>query len=256
MLGKTQSKKTQRPNKSQNTTKESSHGCVLKNLMKESGILYIVATPIGNLGDMTLRALETLKSVDVVLSEDTRVTGHLLRHFEIAKPLVSFHEHTDREKAEKLIARLQAGENMALVTDAGTPGVSDPGNVLVALAIEAGIRAIPIPGASAIGAIVSVAGIDMQEFVFRGFPPHKKGRETFFRAVAESIIPVIYYESPHRVLKNLELLLSLAPEKKLVLGRELTKIFEEVVRGSVGEVKEYLEKKVGKMKGEFVILVY
>lgn len=220
------------------------------------GILYIVATPIGNLGDMTLRAIETLKSVDVVLSEDTRVTGNLLRHFEIKKPLVSFHEHTDKEKAEKLIARLVAGESMALVTDAGTPGVSDPGNVLVALAIEAGIRVVPIPGASAIGAIVSVAGIDMQQFVFKGFPPHKKGRETYFKAVIASELPVIYYESPHRVLKNLELLLLLAPEKNLVLGRELTKIFEEVVRGSVSEVKTYLESKAGKMKGEFVIVVY
>ena len=220
------------------------------------GILYIVATPIGNLGDMTLRALETLKSVDVVLSEDTRVTGNLLRHFDIKKPLVSFHEHTETEKAEKLIARMQAGENMALVTDAGTPGISDPGNVLVALAAAAGIRVVPIPGASALGAIVSVAGIDMREFVFLGLPPHKKGRETFFKKVMASDIPVIYYESPHRVLKNLELLMELAPDKNIILGRELTKIFEEVVRGSVSEVKTYLESKAGKMKGEFVIVVY
>ena len=220
------------------------------------GILYIVATPIGNLGDMTLRALETLKSVDVVLSEDTRVTGNLLRHFDIKKPLVSFHEHTETEKAEKLIARMQAGENMALVTDAGTPGISDPGNVLVALAAAAGIRVVPIPGASALGAIVSVAGIDMRELVFLGFPPHKKGRETFFKKVMASDIPVIYYESPHRVLKNLELLMELAPDKNIILGRELTKIFEEVVRGSVSEVKTYLESKAGKMKGEFVIVVY
>lgn len=224
--------------------------------MSESGILYIVATPIGNLGDMTLRALETLKSVDTVLSEDTRVTGNLLRHFEIKKPLVSFHEHTDADKAEKLIIRMQAGENMALVTDAGTPGISDPGNVLVARAIEAGVRVVPIPGANALGAIVSVAGIDMREFVFRGFPPHKKGRQTYFQVVADSVIPVIYYESPHRVIKNLELLLELAPEKKVILGRELTKIFEEVVRGSVSEVKQYLESKLGKTKGEFTIVAY
>ena len=220
------------------------------------GTLYIVATPIGNLGDMTLRAIETLKMVDTVLSEDTRVTGNLLRHFEIKKPLVSFHEHTEADKAEKLIERMQAGENMALVTDAGTPGISDPGNVLVALAAAVGIRVVPIPGASALGAIVSVAGIDMREFVFKGFPPHKKGRQTFFQAIAGSDMPVVYYESPHRVVKNLELLAELAPEKKLVLGRELTKIFEEVVRGSVGEVKMYLEGKVGKMKGEFTIIAY
>jgi len=205
---------------------------------------------------MTLRAIETLKTVDAVLSEDTRVTGHLLRHFEIKKPLVSFHEHTETDKAEKLIARLLAGENMALVTDAGTPGISDPGNVLVGMAVAAGVRVVPIPGANALGAIVSVAGIDLREFTFLGFPPHKKGRQTFFQTVAGSELPVIYYESPHRVIKNLELLAELAPEKKLVLGRELTKIFEEVVRGTVSEVKTYLESKAGKMKGEFVIVVY
>lgn len=225
-------------------------------IMNEPGILYIVATPIGNLGDMTLRALETLRSVDTVLSEDTRVTGHLLRHFEIKKPLISFHEHTDRDKADRLVASMLVGESMALVTDAGTPGISDPGNILVALAAQAGIRVVPIPGASALGAIVSVAGIDLHEFTFKGFPPHKKGRQTFFQSVADSTVPVIYYESPHRVIKNLELLLELAPNKKLVLGRELTKIFEEVVRGSVDEVKAYLEGKVGKMKGEFTIIVY
>lgn len=223
---------------------------------KESGILYIVATPIGNLGDITLRALETLKSVDAVLSEDTRVTGNLLRHFEIKKPLISFHEHTDREKVLKLVERLQEGESLALVTDAGTPGISDPGNVLVALAAEASIKVVPIPGVAALTALVSVAGIDMREFVFLGFPPHKKGRQTFFQSVSENEMPVIYYESPHRVLKNLELLMELSPQKNLVLGRELTKVFEEVVRGSVGEVKEYLESKPGKVKGEFTIIAY
>lgn len=222
----------------------------------DAGILYIVATPIGNLGDITLRALETLKNVDVVLSEDTRVTGNLLRHFEVHKPLISFHEHTEGDKALKLVERMLAGESMALVTDAGTPGISDPGNVLVARAIEAGLRVVPIPGANALGAIISVAGIDMREFMFLGFPPHKKGRETFFRGVAESTLPVIYYESPHRVIKNLELLMELGPNKKIVLGRELTKVFEEVVRGSVAEVKTYLEGKTGKMKGEFTIIVY
>src|SRR6185369_4407953 len=218
-----------------------------------SGTLYLVATPIGNLGDMTLRAIETLKTVDVVLSEDTRVTGNLLRHFEIKKPLISFHEHTDIDKAEMLIGRLQKGENMALVTDAGTPGISDPGNVLVSLAAEKGIRTIPIPGASALGAIISVAGIDMHEFIFKGFPPHKKGRQTFFQSVVESTVPVVLYESPHRVLKNLELLREMSPEKRLVLGRELTKMFEEIVRGDVGEVLNHLEKKAGKVKGEFTI---
>lgn len=220
------------------------------------GILYIVATPIGNLGDMTVRALEVLKQVDLVLSEDTRVTKKLLSHYDIATPTLSCHEHTEKGKLTKIIGRLQAGESMALVTDAGTPGLSDPGNVLVSLALEAGINVVPIPGVSALATLVSVAGIDMREFTFLGFPPHKKGRETFFKRVAVSDIPVMYYESPHRVIKNLELLQTFAPLKKIILGRELTKMFEEVVRGSVSEVKMYLESKAGKVKGEFVVIAY
>jgi 16S rRNA (cytidine1402-2'-O)-methyltransferase len=231
--------------------------------MPEIGTLYIVATPIGNLGDITLRALETLKSVDAVLSEDTRVTGKLLMHFDIKKSLVSFHEHTDAKKAAMLIARLSAGESLALVTDAGTPGLSDPGNVLVELAVAAGIRVVPIPGVSALAAMVSVAGIDMREFMFLGFPPHKKGRETFFKQVAAADMPVIYYESVHRVVKNLELLESLAPaclpvgmEKKVILGRELTKMFEEIQRGSVADILAYYRENEGKVKGEFVVIIY
>lgn len=219
-------------------------------------MLYIVATPIGNLGDITLRALETLKSVDAILCEDTRVTGKLLTHYEIKKPLVSFHEHTDRKKAEALVARLQAGEVLALVTDAGTPGLSDPGNVLVKLATDAGVNVVPLPGASALAALVSVAGIDMREFLFLGFPPHKKGRETFFKKVAASEMPVVYYESPHRVMKNLELLVSFAPEKRIIVGRELTKMFEEIVRGTVTDVLAYYRENDGKIKGEFVIIVF
>ncbi|PJA85047.1 MAG: 16S rRNA (cytidine(1402)-2'-O)-methyltransferase [Candidatus Moranbacteria bacterium CG_4_9_14_3_um_filter_45_14] len=225
-------------------------------MTEKAGILYMVATPIGNLGDITARALETLKTVDTILSEDTRVTGNLLRHFEIKKPLISFHEHTENDKAQKLIERMVAGESMALVTDAGTPGISDPGNVLVEMAVFAGMRVVPIPGANALGAIVSVAGINMREFMFLGFPPHKKGRETFFKKVVSSEYPVVYYESPHRVLKNLELLGSFDPETKVVLGRELTKIFEEVVRGTVGEVKTYFTEHREKIKGEFVIIAY
>lgn len=221
-----------------------------------SGTLFIVATPIGNLGDMTLRAIETLKDADAVLSEDTRVTGKLLKHFEISRPLISFHEHTDQAKASGLIDRLAAGESFALVTDAGTPGLSDPGNRLVELAIASGLRVIPIPGTSALGAMVSVAGIDMREFVFKGFPPHKKGRETFFKALAASEIPVVYYESPHRVVKNLELLTGLAPEKRLVVGRELTKMFEEITRGTATEMRDYFLEHPEKVKGEFSIIAY
>lgn len=220
------------------------------------GMLYIVATPIGNLSDITLRALETLKRVDAVLCEDTRVTGNLLKHYEIHKATISCHEHTDERKLGQIVARLQKGENFAFVSDAGTPGLSDPGNRLVAFAVLAGVSVIPIPGASALSAIVSVAGIDMQEFVFKGFPPHKKGRETFFKAVVASELPTVYYESPHRVLKNLKLLLDLSPEIKVVIGRELTKIFEEVVRGKVGDAFQYFTEHPEKVKGEFVIITY
>lgn len=220
------------------------------------GILYIVATPIGNLGDMTVRALEVLKQVDLVLSEDTRVTKKLLSHYEIATPTLSCHEHTERGKLAQIIERLQAGESMALVTDAGTPGLSDPGNVLVSLALTSDIIVVPVPGVSALATMVSIAGIDMREFCFLGFPPHKKGRETFFKRVAESDIPTVYYESPHRVIKNLELLKTFAPEKKIILGRELTKMFEEVVRGNAETVATYLASDPNKTKGEFVIIVY
>lgn len=220
------------------------------------GILYIVATPIGNLGDMTVRALEVLKQVDLVLSEDTRVTKKLLSHYEIATPTLSCHEHTERGKLAQIIERLKAGESMALVTDAGTPGLSDPGNVLVSLALTSNIIVVPVPGVSALATMVSIAGIDMREFSFLGFPPHKKGRETFFKRVAESDIPTVYYESPHRVIKNLELLKTFAPEKKIILGRELTKMFEEVVRGNAETVATYLASDPNKTKGEFVIIAY
>ena len=220
------------------------------------GTLYLVATPIGNMEDITLRALRTLKECDAVLAEDTRVTRRLLDRHEIDRPTVSCHEHTDGTKLDSLVARMKAGESFAYVTDAGTPGLSDPGNKLVSLAIKAGIPVVPVPGPSALGAIVSVAGIDMREFVFKGFPPHKKGRETFFRFVAGSDMPVVYYESPHRVVKNLELLSSFAPEKRIILGREITKMFEETVRGTVTEVKERFESDPSKVKGEFVIVAY
>ena len=222
--------------------------------VKLAGMLYIVATPIGNLGDITLRALEVLKQVDLVLSEDTRVTKKLLSHYAIVTPTLSCHEHTEKGKLSQIINRLQNGESMALVTDAGTPGLSDPGNFLVSLAIEAGVVVVPVPGVSALTTLVSVAGIDMREFIFKGFPPHKKGRETFFRFVAESALPVMYYESPHRVIKNLELLQSFSVDKKIILGRELTKMFEEVVRGTVSEVLTYLQSDIHKTKGEFVII--
>ncbi len=224
--------------------------------MQKSGTLFIVATPIGNLGDMTLRALETLKSVDSILCEDTRVTSRLLAHYEIKRPLVSCHEHTDDSKLKQLIERLEQGESLAFVSDAGTPGLSDPGNKLVSLALESDIAVVPIPGVSALATLVSVAGIDMREFAFLGFPPHKKGRETFFRKVAAAEMPVMYYESPHRVLKNLELLASFASGKRVIIGRELTKLFEEMVRGTIEEALTYFSEHPEKVKGEFAVIVF
>jgi len=218
--------------------------------------LYIVATPIGNLADITLRALETLKLADAILCEDTRVTSKLLARYEIHKPLVACHEHTDERRLAQIVERLRGGENLAFVSDAGTPGLSDPGNKLVVLAIDAGANVVPIPGVSALATIVSVAGIDMREFVFLGFPPHKKGRQTFFKTVATSEMPVIYYESPHRVIKNLEMLVDFAPKMRVVIGRELTKMFEEIIRGTIGEAREYFAAHPEKVKGEFAIIVY
>ena len=179
----------------------------------------------------------------------------LLNRFEIETPTVSYFQHSKVSKVDRIIRDLLAGKNVALITDAGTPGISDPGNVLVAEAAENGIRAVPIPGPSALTALASVSGVNMQKFVFMAFPPHKKGRKKFFQGVAEEKYPVIYYESPHRFIKNLELLEELAPDKHLVVGRELTKMFEEIIRGSVKETLTYFRKK-DRIKGEFVIITY
>jgi 16S rRNA (cytidine1402-2'-O)-methyltransferase len=231
------------------------------------GKLYIVATPIGNLEDITLRALRVLKEADLILCEDTRVTKKLLDRYEIQKPLLSYHHHSKLSRVEKIVEHLENGKNLALVSDAGTPGIQDPGNQLIAnltpalslsrSGIEIGIEIIPIPGVSAITTIASVAGINVDKFLFFGFPPHKKGRETYFRTVSESKYPVVYFDSPHRFLKNLELLEKYRPDAKLIVGRELTKMFEEIVRGGIQEIKEIWAKKGEKQKkGEFVLIVY
>jgi 16S rRNA (cytidine1402-2'-O)-methyltransferase len=227
------------------------------------GILYIVATPIGNLADMTHRAVETLKKVDLIVCEDTRTSRKLLDHYEISTPTMSFYQNLRSggsmkpvPKLDLILAELKNEKNVAFITDAGTPGISDPGNQLVGKVAQENIKIVPIPGASSLTTLISVSGIDMQKFVFLGFPPHKKGRETFFKEVAGFQIPVGYYESPHRVIKNLELLKTFSPEKKVILGRELTKMFEEIVRGNISEVLNYFENNQSKIKGEFVIIVY
>ncbi len=230
----------------------------------KKGVLYSVATPIGNMEDVTYRAVQTLHDVDVVLCEDTRVTRKLLARYDITTQTLAVHQHTRQNRLAQIVERMCAGENMAIVTDAGTPGISDPGNQLVAVAIEAGVSVVPIPGASAIGAIISVAGIDVQTFSFWAYPPHKKGRQTFFTKIVNIIQkekrPVIYYDSVHRVLKNMQLLEDISTEMgcatHVIVGRELTKMHEEVVRGTVTEVREHFEVHAKKVRGEFVVIAY
>jgi 16S rRNA (cytidine1402-2'-O)-methyltransferase len=191
------------------------------------------------------------------------VTKKLLDRYDIKKPLLSYHHHSKLSRIDKIIEHLENGKNLALVSDAGTPGIQDPGNQLISKILEDqnfghdSIEIIPIPGSSALTAIASVAGISVDKFIFLGFPPHKKGRETFFREVAEAKYPVIYFESPHRFLKNLELLSNFKPDAKIIVGRELTKMFEEIVRGNVGEIREVFEKKGSKeSRGEFVVIIH
>lgn len=221
--------------------------------------LYILGTPIGNLEDITFRAIKTLKEVDLILCEDTRQTKKLLSHYEIPTRTESYHHHSSPEKVEKIMKLLEGGLNIALVSDAGTPGISDPGGKLVEAVLERfgkEIKIIPIPGPSALAAIVSVSGIPTDKFIFLGFPPHKKGKNKFFEQIKNFDFPAVYYESPYRFLKNLELVKEILPEKKIVLGRELTKIFEEVVRGSVDETLEYFKNNKDKVRGEIVIILY
>lgn len=218
--------------------------------------LYIVATPIGNLEDITLRALRILKEVDLILCEDTRVTRKLLDHYQITKPLLSFHQHSDERKIQEIINHVSRGENIALVTDSGTPNVSDPGGKLIELIKDNELIKIePIPGPSALTTLISVAGIDLHEFLFLGFLPHKKGRQTLVKKIIGSDIPVIVYESVHRVEKFLNELekLGLGSDRQLIIGRELTKIFETIYRGNLTEIKEQLIKD--QIRGEFVIII-
>lgn len=225
--------------------------------------LSVVATPIGNLGDITLRALETLKQADFIICEDTRVTKRLLSHYDINKPTISYHSHSEQDKKDEILAILKNGSDLALVTDAGTPGISDPGLQLVSYLrdqlkqeIISGVFKIEsIPGPSALTASISIAGVSCADFLFLGFLPHKKGRETLFKEIAQSERTVIFYESTHRILKALDSLEKFCPSKKITITRELTKIFEEVVSGNAMEVKDYFNKNPEKVKGEFVVLV-
>lgn len=220
--------------------------------------LYIVGTPIGNLEDITLRALRVLKEVDVILCEDTRVTRRLLEKYEITgKQLFAYNEQKSGVTVEKVIVLLEEGKSIALVSDAGTPGVSDPGSLLVQKVREAlpEVKIESVPGPSALTAALSIAGVPTHDFIFLGFLPHKKGRETLFKEIATLKRTVVFYESPHRILKTLESLLKYAPEKRVTICRELTKIHEEVKSGFATELLKYLAKNTEKVRGEFVVLV-
>ncbi|KKU68888.1 MAG: Ribosomal RNA small subunit methyltransferase I [Parcubacteria group bacterium GW2011_GWA2_47_16] len=227
--------------------------------------LYVVGTPIGNLEDVTLRALRVLKEVDVILCEDTRVTQKLLGKYAILnKQLATYNEQDSGVTADKIIGWLREGKNVALVSDAGTPGISDPGSMLVQKVREhfcatpgvaQEVKIESVPGPSALTAALSIAGVPIHDFVFLGFLPHKKGRETLFKEIAASERTMIFYESPHRILKALESLEKFAPSKKVTIARELTKIHEEIKSGTPAELLEFFKTNEEKVRGEFVVFV-
>lgn len=222
--------------------------------------LYIVATPIGNLEDITLRALRILKEVDYILCEDTRVTKKLLDHYKIDKPLISYHQHSGENKYQKILELFEKGNNLALVSDAGTPGISDPGNELISHIMKSELRdrvdIVPMPGPSAVISAASISGFPTDSFLFLGFPPHKNKRNKFFQKAIESEDTVIFYESSHRIIKSLEQLREFIDGENydIVVCRELTKMFESVYRGDIDEVIESVQRD--KVKGEFVVILH
>lgn len=226
--------------------------------MDTLGTLYVVATPIGNLGDITLRALETLKLVDAIAAEDTRHTVGLLRHFGISKPLIAVHEHNEQHSAEALLKRLQAGESIALVTDAGTPAVSDPGAVVVQAVRAAGIKVIPVPGASAVIAALSASGITQAGFCFEGFLP-ASGAQRRKRLELLKTYPstLVLYEAPHRIVECVEDLQTVfGGERVLTIARELTKTFETIHTSPLTEAVDWLKADSNQQRGEFVVLIH
>jgi 16S rRNA (cytidine1402-2'-O)-methyltransferase len=215
--------------------------------------LFVVSTPIGNLKDISLRALETLKEVDFIICEDTRVTCNLLKHYEISKELVSLNAFNESNKLHFVIQKILEGKTAALVTDSGTPTISDPGNRLISEAIKNGIDLIPIPGASAVIAALSISGLPTDSFVFEGFLPQKKGRQKKLKDLSEETRTIVVYESVYRIEKLIDELIEFMPERYVVVCRELTKKFEECWRGYPEELKYQLKSKT--IKGEFVIVI-
>lgn len=219
-----------------------------------TGTLYVVATPLGNLEDITLRALRVLKEVALIACEDTRRTRILLTHFGIHAPVTSYFEHNKLRKAARLLETLQAGQSVALVTDAGTPGISDPGFLLVKQAREAGIPVVPVPGPSAVAAALSAAGVPADRFLFEGFLPVKPGRRVHrLEALRDLELTVVCYESPHRILASLEAVAQVFGEREIVVAREMTKTFEEIVRGPAAALRERFAG--GTARGEFTVII-
>ncbi|MBK8904918.1 MAG: 16S rRNA (cytidine(1402)-2'-O)-methyltransferase [Anaerolineaceae bacterium] len=217
-------------------------------------MLYLVATPIGNLGDITLRALETLRQVDVVASEDTRKTGFLLKHFEISKPQLSFHEHNEAKAGQKIMGLLAEGKSVAVVTDAGTPGISDPGYSLVQRAIAENLPVTMIPGPTALVMALVLSGLPAHSFTFRGFPPRKSGKRQRFLAIdAESPHTLVFYESPYRLKAFLQDALEVYGDRETAVCNELTKLFESVRRGRLSELITYFENE--EPRGEYVVVI-
>jgi len=226
--------------------------------------LFIVATPIGNLEDISLRALRILKEVDIILCEDTRVTRKLLSRYDIKTSVLSYHQHSKLKKVNYIADLLEKGKNLALVSDSGTPGISDPGNKLIEFLVKGNINVviIPIPGCSALISAASISGFPMDKFSFLGFPPHKKKRNKFFEELLHQLVdlkhPVIFYESPHRIIKTLEEIGNKSQEVnfnlQVIVCRELTKKFETIYRGTINEVIKKI--KDDKIKGEFTIIIY
>lgn len=216
--------------------------------------LYIVPTPIGNLGDITLRALDTLKSVDTILCEDTRQSSKLLQHYEITKPLQPLHKMNEFKEVERIVQQIIAGKRFALISDAGTPLISDPGNLLIDKCLEHNIELDCLPGATAFVPALVNSGSDLSNFVFMGFPPHKKGRQTFIKGIIAELRTVVIYESPYRIVKFLQEFQEFGGgDRRISISREITKKFEETLRGTAAELLEHFSKK--EPIGEFVVVI-
>lgn len=224
---------------------------------KATGTLYVVATPIGNLGDITLRALETLKVVDAIAAEDTRHTSGLLSHFGISKKLIAVHEHNEHQSAEKLLTQLKAGENIALVTDAGTPGISDPGAVVVDFVRKAGVKVVPIPGVSAVITALSASGITQNGFLFHGFlPASGAARRKTLEVLKTQLVTLVFYEAPHRIVDSVaDMAAVLGAERRITFAREITKTFETIYSCNLADAVTWLQADTNQQRGEFVLLV-